>query len=372
MKKQYDFVVVGSGLYGAVFAQQMKEAGQSVLVLESRKHIGGNCYSEDHEDTGINVHRYGTHIFHTNDQRTWDYINRFTEFNHYRHGVLTTYQKRVYTMPINLGTINSFYNTSLVPSEVDAFLSSKKGTIQRPKNLEEQAIKLVGEDLYRAFIRGYTLKQWQRDPKELPASIITRLPVRNSYDASYFSDRYQGIPLHGYTPIFERMLDGVDIELGVDFFDDVEHWRSRAGHLVYTGPIDRYFKFQHGKLNWRSVRFETELLDEADFQGTSVMNYADEDIPYTRIHEPQHLHPERRQSTQPGTVVMREYSYNNEKAPYYPVNSPEDKERFALYQALARKDEGVTFGGRLAEYKYYDMHQVIASALARVRALNRQ
>lgn len=367
--KQYDYVIVGSGFFGAVFAQQVTEAGKSALIIDARKHIGGNSYSEDFEDTGINVHKYGTHIFHTNDEDVWNYIRRFSEFNQYRHTVLTTYQRRVYSMPINLGTINAFYGTSLVPSEVDAFLESKKGQYAKPKNLEEQAIKLIGKDLYEAFIRGYTLKQWQRDPRDLPASIITRLPVRNSYDASYFGDRYQGIPVRGYTPIFERMLEGVDVELGVDFFADREAWRARGKTLAYTGPIDRYFDYAHGRLNWRSVRFETERLFLNDYQGTACMNYADEDIPYTRIHEPQHLHPELRHTERPGTVIMREYSYKNDDEPYYPVNSEEDKERLAAYQQLAKGDPNVVFGGRLAEYKYYDMHQVIASALARVRKL---
>jgi len=369
--KNYDYVIVGAGCYGAVFGQQMREAGKSVLIVDVRRHIGGNCYSENHEDTGINVHRYGTHIFHTNDERTWKYVNRFTEFNHYRHTVLTTYRGKVYSMPINLGTINALYGTNLTPGEVPAFLESKKGTYGKPQNLEEQAIKLVGRDLYEAFIRGYTLKQWQRDPKDLPPSIITRLPVRSSYDASYFSDRYQGIPVEGYTPMFERMLEGIDVELGVDFLSDREHFRSRARHLVYTGPVDRYFDYQLGRLAWRSVRFETQRLDVHDYQGTACMNYAEEEVPYTRIHEPQHLHPEKGHTHRPFTVIMREFSYNNDNEPYYPVNSEEDRELYARYEALAAQEQDVTFGGRLAEYKYYDMHQVIASALARVRKVER-
>ncbi|RLS33753.1 MAG: UDP-galactopyranose mutase [Planctomycetota bacterium] len=367
MSKKYDYVIVGAGIYGAVFAQQMKESGKSVLVLDARPHIAGNCYSENFQDTRINFHKYGTHIFHTNDQRTWDYVNRFTEFNHYRHTVLTTFQNRVYSMPINLGTINSFYGVQLVPSEVEAFLADKKTSISSPRNLEEKAISLIGRDLYEAFIRGYTLKQWQRDPKDLPASIITRLPVRNNYDASYFSDRYQGIPVDGYTPMFERMLEGVDIELGVDFFSDASYFRSRGRKLIYTGAVDRFFNHQHGNLTWRSVRFETEFLSLADYQGTSVMNYADEAIPWTRIHEPQHLHPERGLSNTPGTLLQKEFSYTNDKEPYYPVNSVDDKAMLAQYETMVQQERDVIFGGRLAEYKYYDMHQVVASALARVR-----
>lgn len=358
----YDYIIVGTGLFGAVFAQQAVENGRSVLLLESRGHIGGNCYSEPQEGTNIIVHRYGTHIFHTNSREIWDYTNRFTEFNRYQHRVLTTHRDRVYAMPINLGTINQFYDVNLRPGEVEAFLGRKKGRITNPRNLEEKAISLIGEDLYEAFIKGYTIKQWGCDPRELPAGIITRLPVRTSFHDSYFNDRYQGIPVEGYTPIFERMLDGIPVEMGVDFLEDPDHWRSRARKIVYTGPIDRYFAYEHGRLNWRSVRFETEVVDEDDHQGTSVMNYADAEIPFTRIHEPKHLHLEKPQT--PGkTVIIREYSQVDNDRPYYPVNFAGDREKLSLYQRMAAKEGNVLFGGRLAEYKYYDMHQVIGSAL---------
>lgn len=366
MTRHYDYLIVGTGLFGAVFAQQAREAGKSVLLLESRDHIGGNCYSEAHPGTNIIVHSYGTHIFHTNSPDIWKYINRFTEFNRYQHRVLTTHRDRVYAMPINLGTINQFYGVNLRPHEVPAFLESKKGNIPNPANLEEKAISLIGEDLYEAFIKHYTIKQWGCDPRELPANIITRLPVRSSFHDSYFNDRFQGIPLGGYTPIFERMLEGIPVEMGVDFLADREAWCSRADKVVYTGPIDRYFNHEHGHLNWRSVRFETELVDLEDYQGTSVMNYADMDVPFTRIHEPKHLHLEKEHT--PGkTVIIREYSQVDNDRPYYPVNFAEDREKLAKYQAMAREEGRVLFGGRLAEYKYYDMHQVIGSALQKAR-----
>jgi UDP-galactopyranose mutase len=269
-------------------------------------------------------------------------------------------------MPINLGTVNAYYGVNLKPYEVAQFLEDKKGAFARPANLEEKAISLIGEDLYEAFIKGYTAKQWGCDPKELPASIITRLPVRESYNDLYFNDQYQGIPVEGYTPIFERMLDDTPVELGVDFFDDIEYWRARCETLVYTGPIDRFFGYAHGHLNWRSVRFEIEKENVRDYQGTSVMNYAEESIPYTRIHEPKHLHPERTSSNEE-TVVIREYSHIDENEPYYPVNFPEDKAMLAEYTQMQKTEPRVIFGGRLASYKYYDMHQVIGQALAVAR-----
>jgi UDP-galactopyranose mutase len=357
-----DYLVVGSGLFGAVFSQQAKEAGCSVKVIEKRDHIGGNCYSYEFEDTRIIVHAYGTHIFHTSDPGIWNYVNRFTEFNRYQHRVLTTHRLKVYSMPINLGTINAFYGVSLRPNEVEAFLAGKRGDIPNPGNLEEKAISLIGRDLYEAFIRGYTKKQWGCDPRLLPANIITRLPVRSSYHDSYFDDLYQGIPVGGYTPIFERMLSGIPVELKTDFLEDRSYWRSRAKKIVYTGPIDAYFEHAHGRLNWRSVRFENERLATDDFQGTSVMNYADEDVPHTRIHEPKHLHPER-QFPRGVSVVVREYSLIDNDRPYYPVNFDEDKQKLEKYRKLQDAETNTLFGGRLAQYRYYDMHQVIGSAL---------
>jgi len=362
-----DYLVVGSGLFGAVFSQQAKEAGRSVRLIEKRDHIGGNCFSYEFDDTNITVHAYGTHIFHTSDPDIWNYVNRFTEFNRYQHRVLTTHRSKVYSMPINLGTINAFYGVNLRPSEVESFLASKRGDIANPGNLEEKAISLIGRDLYEAFIRGYTKKQWGCDPKLLPASIITRLPVRTSYHDSYFDDLYQGIPVGGYTPIFERMLEGIPVELRTDFLKDLGYWRSRARKVVYTGPIDAYFEYEYGRLNWRSVRFESEKVASDDFQGTSVMNYADDDVPFTRIHEPKHLHPERK--FPPGvSVVVREYSLIDNDRPYYPVNFDEDKEKLAKYRDLQAQEKSTLFGGRLAQYRYYDMHQVIGSALKVAKA----
>jgi UDP-galactopyranose mutase len=362
----YDYLVVGCGFFGSVFAQQAHENGKSVMMLDRRPHIGGNCYSYEYQDTGISVHAYGSHIFHCADQETWDYINRFTSFNRHQHRVLTTHHDKVFSMPINLGTINSFFGTTLRPEEVAGFLDTQRACVERPANLEEQAINLVGRPIYEAFIRGYTRKQWGCDPRELPCGIITRLPVRNSYHDAYFNDRFQGIPIDGYTPIFERMLDGIPIELGVDFFDDRELWEKKARKIVYTGPIDRYFEFCHGHLNWRSVRFEIEQLPVADFQGVSVMNYADEDVPYTRIHEPKHLHLERSWNKNT-TVIVREFPHVDAEQPYYPVNFSADRAMYEKYVALQRELPNLIFGGRLARYKYYDMHQVIASALAVAR-----
>lgn len=362
----YDYLIVGSGMFGAVFAQQAKECGKSVLVLEKRPHIGGNCFSYQYEDTNILIHAYGTHIFHTADKKVWDYINRFSEFTRYQHRVLTTRQGKIYSMPINLGTINAFFGLSLKPNQAQDFLVSKRVAILNPSNLEEKAISLIGVELYEAFIKGYTKKQWGCDPTQLPASIITRLPIRTSFFDSYFDDVYQGLPLNGYTPIFERLLDGIPVELGVDFLEDREHWTKKAKKIVQTGPIDRYFNYEHGRLNWRSVRFEIERLGMPDYQGTSVMNYADEDVAYTRIHEPKHLHLER-PFMQDATVIVREYSQVDNDAPYYPVNFESDRTLYSKYSVMAREEANVIFGGRLATYKYYDMHQVIAAALAAAR-----
>ncbi len=361
--KKYDYLIVGSGLYGSVFAQQLKEAQKSVLVIERRNHIGGNCFSYTYEDTNILIHKYGTHLFHTDNKAIWDYINQFSEFNRYQHRVLTKHGGRVYSMPINLGTINSFYGLELSPGQVEAFLNERRSVNSSTKNFEEKAISLIGIDLYEAFIKGYTLKQWQRDPKELPASIINRLPVRNSYFDSYFDDLYQGVPVDGYTPIFERMLKDVPVELNVDFFSDRAHWESIADKIVYTGPIDRYFDYCHGRLNWRSVRFEVERLAIDDFQGTAVMNYADVDVPYTRIHEPKHLHRERT-IKKDVTVIMREFSHVDQEEPYYPVNTDKDRKKMDQYKALCNKETNILFGGRLAMYRYFDMHHVIALALS--------
>ncbi|MCG8432363.1 MAG: UDP-galactopyranose mutase [Candidatus Omnitrophica bacterium] len=361
--KRYDFIIVGSGLYGAVLAQALHASGRSVLIIERRGHIGGNCYSYEYEDTGITLHKYGTHIFHCSNRRTWEYMSRFGEFNRYQHRVLTTCQNRVYSMPVNLGTINAFYGVNLRPAEVDAFMRSKITSCDNPRNLEEMAVSLIGRELYEVFIKGYTKKHWGCDPRELPPGIINRLPVRSSYFDSYYNDYYQGVPVEGYTKLFEKMLAGIPVELNTDFFDGRDRWLRHCDTLIYTGCIDRFFDYIHGRLSWRSVRFETERLPMNDFQGAGVMNYADEAVPYTRIHEPKHLHREK--SHKEGTtVIVREYPHTDHREPYYPVGVDADKEKLTKYQALASREKQVIFGGRLADYKYYDMHQAIEAALA--------
>jgi UDP-galactopyranose mutase len=363
---QYDYVIVGSGLFGSVFAQQAHEHGKRVLVLEKRSHVGGNCYTYEYEDTGIVVHAYGTHIFHTSDGGIWKYVRRFTRFNRYRHRVLTTTKDGVFAMPINLGTINAFFGVNLNPAEAGEFLQTRCPRIACPRNLEEQAVSQIGTELYDAFIKGYTRKQWGCDPRDLPASIIKRLPIRTSYNDSYFDDTYQGIPVDGYTPMFRRMLEGIPLELGVDFLENRDYWFSKSRRVVYTGPVDGYFDHCFGRLSWRSVRFEVERHPVGDFQGTSVMNYAGEEVQYTRIHEPKHLHLEKTWNND-ATVIMKEYPCTDPLEPYYPVNFDGDQARLRKYATLQEKEGNVIFGGRLARYKYFDMHQVIGSALVTAR-----
>lgn len=372
-----DYLIVGAGLFGAVLAERISRTlNKKVIVLEKRDHIGGNCYSKVDEETGIEFHQYGTHIFHTNSQKVFDYISQFTEFNSYHHQVLTTHQDKVYQMPINLETINSFYGLNLKPYEVDDFLEKerRKETYEDPKNLEEKAISLIGRPLYEAFIKGYTQKQWQKDPKELPATIINRLPVRSNYDESYFNNgRYQGIPLEGYTKIFEKMLNHplIEVKLNTDYFE-IKDQITVKEKTIYSGPLDRYFNYTHGSLEWRSVRFERKTVPHQDFQGTSVMNYADLEEHHTRIHEPRHLHPER-DYTKEKTLLFYEYSHEDKDEPFYPINSRPNQDLKKLYLELAIKEEkekGVIFGGRLGTYSYYDMDQVIGQALVKFEGLN--
>lgn len=367
-KEKTDYLIVGSGFFGAVMAERIAtDLKKKVLVLEKRPHIGGNCYSEKDPETGVEYHKYGTHIFHTNSQKVFAYLSRFTEFNSYYHQVLTTHKDRVYQMPINLETINSFFGLNLKPYEVEDFLAKEraKETFPQPKNLEEKAISLVGRKIYEAFIKGYTWKQWQKDPKDLPPAIINRLPVRSNYNESYFNNgRYQGIPLDGYTAIFDKMLDRdlIEVRTSTDYFE-VKDSIEVTHKTIYTGPLDRYFNFQHGRLEWRSVRFERKVENYNDYLGTSVMNFADSDIPYTRIHEPKHLHPER-DYTQDKTLLFYEYSQENEEEPYYPINNDQNKAIVEKYKSLADKEKDVLFGGRLGTYSYYDMDQVIGQALS--------
>jgi UDP-galactopyranose mutase len=364
-----DLVVAGSGFFGLTVAERCAaELGLRVLVLDRRGHIGGNAYSEAEPETGIEVHRYGAHLFHTSNERVWEYANRFTAFTGYRHRVYSTFKNRVYSMPINLGTICEFFGRAFTPDEARALIAQQAAEVTEPANLEEKAISLIGRPLYEAFIRGYTAKQWQTDPRELPAEVITRLPVRYTFDNRYFNDTYEGLPVDGYTAWLERMADHprIEVRLGTDFFDlrdDV------AGNVpvVYTGPLDRYFDYAEGELGWRTLDFEQEIVDTGDYQGTPVINYNDSDVPFTRILEFRHFHPERDYRTDK-TVIVREYSRFAESGdePYYPINTPEDRAKLQRYRDLARKETAnanVLFGGRLGTYKYLDMHMAIGSAL---------
>jgi UDP-galactopyranose mutase len=331
--------------------------------VERRDHIGGNAHSSPEPETGIEVHRYGAHLFHTSNERVWEYVNRFTAFTGYQHRVFSIFKDRVYPMPINLATICSYFGRSLSPSQARALVASQASSVVAPRNLEEKAISLIGRPLYEAFIRGYTAKQWQTDPRDLPAEIITRLPVRYTFDNRYFSDRFEGLPVDGYAAWLSRMADhpNITVQLGTDFFDV-----SAVGQVpvVYTGPLDRYFGFVEGSLGWRTLDFELEVLPVGDFQGTPVMNYADEDVPYTRIHEFRHFHPERSYPLDK-TVIMREFSRAAGRGdePYYPVNTAGDRAKLLRYRELARGEQGVLFGGRLGTYQYLDMHMAIAGAL---------
>ncbi|RKQ36703.1 UDP-galactopyranose mutase [Kocuria tytonis] len=371
-----DLVVVGSGLFGLTVAERAaRELGLQVTMIDRRHHLGGNAYSENEERTGIEVHRYGAHLFHTSNERVWEYVNRFTQFTNYVHRVYTRHQGEVFPMPINLGTINQFFRAAYSPGEARELIREQAGELAGtdPQNLNDKGIQLIGRPLYEAFIKHYTGKQWQTDPKDLPASIISRLPVRYTYDNRYFNDTHEGLPVDGYTAWLERMADhpNIDVRLNTDFFDDSQEFSKSnvVGQVpvVYTGPVDRYFDHAEGDLSWRTIDLEEEVLDIEDFQGTSVMNYPDEDVPFTRIHEFRHFHPER-DYTKDATVIMREFSRFAEKGdePYYPVNTQADREKLLAYRDLANGESSVLFGGRLGTYKYLDMHMAIGSALSMV------
>ena len=369
-----DLVVVGSGLFGLTIAEQAAtELGLKVVLLDRRSHIGGNAYSENEEQTGIEVHRYGAHLFHTSNERVWEYVNRFTGFTNYVHRVYTRHNGIVYPMPINLGTINQFFNAAYSPAEAKALIAEQAGELAGtdPQNLNDKGISLIGRPLYEAFIKHYTAKQWQTPPEELPASIISRLPVRYTYDNRYFNDKYEGLPVDGYAAWLERMAahPNIEVRLNTDFFsDDHEYSREKVlGQIPvgYTGPVDRYFDYAEGDLSWRTIDLEEEVLPIEDFQGCSVMNYPDADVPFTRIHEFRHFHPER-DYTKDATVIMREYSRfaNKGDEPYYPVNTSVDREKLLKYRDLAKGEQNVLFGGRLGTYKYLDMHMAIGAALS--------
>jgi UDP-galactopyranose mutase len=369
----YDLVIVGSGFFGLTIAERVAtQLDRRVLVLERRPHLGGNAYSEPDAETGIEVHRYGAHLFHTSNKRVWDYVNQFTEFTNYQHRVFARCQGQVYSFPMNLGLINQFFGRSFTPDEARALIAEQSAEIntEDAQNLEEKAISLIGRPLYEAFVRGYSAKQWQTDPKELGANIITRLPVRYTFDNRYFNDTYEGLPLNGYTAWLEKMAEHPNIEVrcNVDYFDVREHIPAGTP-TVYTGPLDRYFDYSAGRFTWRTVDFESEVVATGDFQGTSVVNYNDEEVPYTRIIEFRHFHPERKHYPTDKTVVFREFSRfaGDDDEPYYPINTPENRAKLERYRELAKteaKERNLIFGGRLGTYKYLDMHMAIGSALS--------
>ena len=358
--KKFDYLVVGAGLYGAVFAQNAFKQGKKVLVIDKRDHIAGNVYTENVE--GINVHVYGAHIFHTNNREVWDYVNQFAEFNRFTNSPVANYKGELYSLPFNMYTFNKMWGV-VTPKEAEEKIAEQRleAGITEPKNLEQQAISLVGTDIYEKLIKGYTEKQWGRPCSELPPSIIKRLPVRFTFDNNYFNALYQGIPVGGYTKMVENMLDGIEVRLGVDYFEHKQELDDLAEKIVYTGAIDKYFDYSLGALQYRSVRFETELLDMPNFQGNAAVNYTDNETPYTRIIE----HKWFEFGGGDKTVISREYSseWQVGDEPYYPINDDKNSELYSKYKALAENIENVIFGGRLGEYKYYDMDTVIAAAL---------
>lgn len=357
---KYDYLVVGAGLYGAVFAYEAKKKGKTCLVIDKRDHIAGNIYCENIHD--INVHKYGAHIFHTSDKKIWEYVNQFAEFNNYINSPVARYKDELYNLPFNMNTFSKMWNIA-TPQEAKDIIASQIAdlNITEPKNLEEQALSLVGKDVYEKLIKGYTEKQWGRDCKDLPSFIIKRLPLRFIYDNNYFNDRYQGIPIGGYTKIVEKMLDGIEVRLNTNYFDNREEFDAMADKIVYTGMIDQFYDYKLGVLEYRSVRFETEELDMENFQGNAVVNYTEREVPYTRIIEHKHFEFGK----QPTTIISREYSSEWKKGdePYYPVNNDKNNNLYQQYKELADKEAKVIFGGRLGGYKYYDMDKVIMAAL---------
>lgn len=360
----YDYIIVGSGLFGSIFAHEARLKGKSVLVIDKRGHVGGNCYTEKRE--GVDVHVYGPHIFHTSDKRVWDFMNRFTAFNGFVNRPKVNYNGKIFSFPINLMTLHQLWGVN-TPDEARRKLDEVRVPCENPRNLEEWILSQVGQEVYETFIHGYTKKQWMRDPVDLPASIIKRLPIRLNFDDNYFNDTYQGIPVNGYTDIFHGLLEGVDLALGEDFFQNREKWEKMGKRVVYTGKIDEYFGYEHGELDYRTLRFE-HTVQNGDYQGNAVINYTNPDIPYTRITEHKYFQPQLLDKT-PRTVWTREFpaEWNRDAVPYYPVGDEKNNEVYRKYRALADSQSNVLFGGRLAEYKYYDMHQVVGSALQKSR-----
>lgn len=356
---RYDYLIVGAGLFGAVFARQAMDAGKTCLVVDKSAHIAGNVYTQEIE--GIQVHKYGAHIFHTSDKEVWDYVCRFAEFNHYINSPLANYKGELYNLPFNMNTFYAMWGVT-TPTQAQAVIARQRAAVEgEPKNLEEQAISLVGTDIYEKLVKGYTEKQWGRPCRELPSFIIKRLPVRYTFDNNYFNDRYQGIPVEGYTKLVERLLDGATVWLGTDYLDNREELRSLADAVVYTGCIDEYFDFCYGELEYRSLRFESEVLDTPNYQGVAVVNFTDGDVPYTRLIEHKHF----AFGKQDKTVITREYpsDWKRGMRPYYPVNDEKNQALYARYRILAEGEDGVIFGGRLGQYTYYDMDKVVRAAL---------
>ena len=360
-------IIVGAGFFGLTLAERIaNDLNLPVLVIERRNHIGGNAHSETDEETGIEHHLYGSHLFHTSNKKVWDYVNGFDKFSNYQHTVWSLHDGHMYSLPFNLSTINHFYNLNLSPTEAKIFLESKIPTDIHPLNLEQKAISLVGKDLYEAFIKGYTLKQWQTDPRNLDPNIISRIPVRFNYNNRYFSDSFEGLPLNGYAHLFQQMVKNPLIELCLetDYLQILKELPSN-GITIYTGAIDEYFNYEFGLLNWRTLDFKYETVNVQDFQGTSVVNYPDLDVPFTRIHEFRHLHPERNYESSK-TLIAKEFSRwaTADDEPYYPVNTKEDREKLISYRELLKNEKNIYFGGRLGSYQYLDMHMAVASALA--------
>lgn len=363
---KYDYLIVGAGLYGAVMVHELHQRGKKCLVIDRRDHIAGNIYCEDIE--GIHVHKYGAHIFHTSDKKIWDYMNQFAEFNHYINSPVAVYKDELYNLPFNMNTFSKMWGIR-TPQEAKEMIARQveEAGITEPKNLEEQCLSLVGRDVFEKLVKGYTEKQWGRDCKDLPSFIIRRLPVRFTYDNNYFNDRYQGIPTGGYTAVVERMLEGIEVRTNTDFFKFREEHPDIAEKIIFTGMIDEYFGYQLGALEYRSVRFETEVLDCENYQGNAVVNYTDKEVPYTRIIEHKHFEFGKQEKT----VISREYSseWQVGMEPYYPVNDAKNSELYAEYKKLAEAEENVTFGGRLGNYQYYDMDKVVGAALAAAEAI---
>ena len=362
---KYDYLIVGAGIFGSVCAHELNKQGKNCLVIDKRKTIGGNCYTEDVK--GIHVHKYGAHIFHTNNKKIWDYINQFAPFRQYTHNVIANYKGDMYTLPFNMWTFHQMWGVT-EPEEAKEKIESQKfkGEIT---NLEEQATSMVGKDIYEKLIKGYTEKQWGRSCVSLPSSIIKRLPVRFTWDSNYFNDKYTGMPIGGYTQIFEKMLEGIDIKLDTDYFKDKDYYDSIAEKVIYTGPIDKFYNYEFGELQYKSLRWETDVLKQDNFQGNPVVNYTDAEVPYTRILEHKWFDPQN----QKGTIISKEFSvdYNGNNEPYYPIRDEDNLEVYNKYLTLTKQHDKYIFGGRLATYVYYDMHQVIAQALKKISEISK-